>query len=133
MKPVPRLLTWHWQDFSNILLETGILNEALARAKQVCAAIRKADLRLSARDVAVHFADALREVKAECNYDNDREECRARFGELVGQVNARADTSRVTREQALYHLLPRPPRKNVRDPLKSELCIIPENVKPDAL
>jgi len=105
-----------WNRFERLFervfpLEAGILNEAFARAKQVCAAIRKADLRLSARDVAVHVADALREVKAECNYDNDREECRARFEELVAEVNHLSSTTRMTREQALYHLLPRPPRK----------------------
>jgi len=105
-----------WNRFERLFerlfpLENGILDEALLRARSQCAALREHGLSLTARDVAVHFAAALREVKEACGYDNDREECRARFEELVGQVNALSGTTRMTREQALYHLLPRNSRK----------------------
>jgi hypothetical protein len=101
-----------WNRFERLFsrvfpLEWGILGEALLRAREQCAAMHRHDLALSARDVAVHFATHLREVKEEADYLNDREECRARFEELVDQVAELSGTTRVTREQALYHLLPR--------------------------
>ena len=91
--------------FSN---EWTILLETRNRARAHCAALRKHGLSLSARDVAVHFAAALREVKAEGGYLNDREEVRARFNELVWQVNRRykRPDCNMTREQILSHLLP---------------------------
>jgi len=92
-------------------LEWQILTETLARARYKCSALREYGFSLTARDVAVVFAVTLQEVKAARHYDNNREECRARFEELVAEVNALTGSARMTREQALYHLLPRPPRK----------------------
>ena len=72
-----------WNRFERLFpLENGILGDALARARSTCAALREHGLSLTARDVALHFAAALREVTEACGYDNDREECRARFEEL---------------------------------------------------
>jgi hypothetical protein len=101
-----------WNRFERLFsrvfpLEWGILGEALLRAREQCATLHRHDLALSARDVAVHFVTHLREVKEEVGYDNDREECRARYEELVEQVTELHRTTSRSREQALYHLLPR--------------------------
>ena len=91
--------------------EWSILDETISRTRERCAGRKEFSLRLSAEDIASLFADRLKEVKAEIGYDNDREMCRSRFIQLVKQVNDRSRDSRMTREQALYHLLPRKPRK----------------------
>jgi hypothetical protein len=88
-----------------------ILRTTLALAWNQCAVFRKVGRSLSASDIATFYAHCLAEAKLDAGYLNDREECRARFEELVAEVNASYRTTRMTREQALYHLLPRPPRK----------------------
>jgi len=105
-----------WTRFQKLFMavfprEWEILAKTYYRTRARCAARREKALPITANDVASHFALLLSEVKEEEGYLNDREMCRARFNQLVKEVNARASSSRMTREQALYHMLPRKPRQ----------------------
>jgi hypothetical protein len=107
-----------WTRFSRLFervfpREWSILEETFLRTRERCAARREHGLPLSASDIAGHFAFFLRKVKAEDGYLNDREICRSRFNALVKEVNALSSSSRMTREQALYHMLPRKPRRKI--------------------
>jgi hypothetical protein len=87
----------------------SLLLQARDRARKRCAMLRKHWVRLTARDVTQHFADCIGEVKEESSYPlPDRERIRARFNELVGEVNRRYKRidSHMSREQALDHILP---------------------------
>jgi hypothetical protein len=88
-----------------------ILRTTLALARTRCAVFRKVGRSLSASAIATFYAHCLAEAKLDADYLSDREEVRARFEELVAEVNHLSSTTRMTREQALCHLLPRPPRK----------------------
>src|SRR4029077_11404858 len=74
-------------------LEWLILEETFRRTSERCASCREFSLPLSAEDIAGHFTEFLREVKAEEGYHNDREECRARFNELVAEANHLSSTA----------------------------------------
>ena len=91
--------------------ERQLLEYAFRRTIDWCENRKEFYLSLSAEGIAEAFARFLKEVKAEVGYKDDREECRFRFEALVEEVNRRAGSSSLTREQALYHMLPRKPRK----------------------
>jgi hypothetical protein len=95
--------------------EWGILEETFYRTSERCAARREAGLPITANDVASHFAILLGEVKEEEDYLDDREMCRSRFNQLVKEVNRLSSSTRMTRKQALYYMLPRKPRKLKRN------------------
>jgi hypothetical protein len=107
-----------WRRFSRLFQcvfprEWGIIEEAFLRTGERCAGRHKIPVPLSAKEIAVYFASYLREVKAEAGYRHDREALRLRFIELYKEVNDRSRNSRMTREQALYHMLPRKPRRKI--------------------